>query len=983
MNKIFYLTLLFLLFIVSANAQKADGSIKGKLTDTLGKQPINGATVSVLNAIDSTLTTFTLSNKQGVFEIKGLTVGEYLLVISFQGYEALKKKVSVATAAKSIDLGEMPLQKEYKTLGEVTVTTDAPVLIKNDTVQFKADAFKTRPNATVEDLLKKIPGVQVDKDGNVNAQGEQVQKIYVDGKEFFGNDPKLATKNLTADMVESVQVFDDMSEQARFTKIDDGSRTKAINIKLKKDRNKGVFGRALAAGGYSNENGGRYEGNLSVNRFNGVQRLSLLFNANNINKQGFSFSDIISSMGGFSGFGANSFSGGGGRGGGGNFGGGQGSGGFGGAGLNMISTRGGGFGGFATVPTGITTSLSTGLNFNTESAKLKASGSYFFSRSRNEQEQNTFRQTFFPNDSVAYLTRTALQDNINQNHRFNMRLEYVIDSMNSILYTPNLTLQHSDNMNDDTSFTVSSVPGHEYLAQTGKTINTNVRDGMNWNNNLLYRKRFKTPGRTITLGWNNTIGNSKSKGFTFSPLRFYKPDGSQLPGFNQNQQNNQETTTKNNTVSISYTEPLGKNKLLEFNYAYTSNRSTSDRKALNFNPATGEYDIINLPLTNDFENKFEANRFGANYRVQEKKYNYQLGLGVQRATLTSESFQAFTNKDSVTRQRFTNYFPQASFNWTPGRTQGLRINYRGRTSQPSVSQLQDVIDVSNALQWKTGNPALTQEFTHNFSLSYNKFDIVTFRFLAANINYSTTRNKIVNSIKDTIRAIQLTRPVNMNGAFNASAFITFGLPFKNPKLKGSSLGFTTFGIYNRDISLLYGEKNIGRTITLTQTAGANFNLKEKWDLSANASLSYYKIKYSVNSALNDDYLTQTYSADVAYTFKKPGLILSTDIDYYVNTGRTEGFNQGIPLWNAGISKQLFKKKNGELKFTVNDLLNQNQSITRTNGDNYIEDVKSMVLRRYFMVSFLFNLNRMGGQNNRLQPGMPRFMERNMRNMRMY
>jgi hypothetical protein len=956
-----------------AFAQKSSGIVKGILEDGTAatKQPLEDATISVMNAKDSSLVSFTLTSNSGYFEIKSLDPGDYYMIVSYQGFATLKKSFQITVLNPVADLGEVKMDKAYKTLGEVVITDVAPIKIKGDTVEFNAGSFKTKPNASVEDLLKKLPGVQVEKDGTVKAQGENVQKVYVDGKEFFGSDPKLATKNLSADMVESVQVYDDMSEQAKFTKIDDGSRSKAINIKLKKDKKHGLFGKAMA--GYGTDD--RYDATLSLNKFDGDRQFSLIGAANNVNKQGFSFSDVISSMGGFGGMSRM----------------GEGGSALTGGSMTLGSRTGGGAGislpGLSNNSSGIAKSLSTGLNYrDVWGRKIDVSGSLFYSNSQTDRIQNSFTQ-YFKGDSTSRSLSNGTSEN--SNLRFNFRAEYRVDSMNSLLYTPVITFQNSNGRNYDSSLYMDNRSTNPYMSLSSQSTSNSDREGYSINQNLLFRHRFRRAGRTFTLGWNNSINNSDGNGSLYSPTSYYKESGSKSTII-QDQIVDQETRSHSNVFSSSYTEPIGRNKIIEVNYAHSQTNSVSDKQTFNYNPVGKEYSIVNAPETNKFDNTYRSDRVGANFRVQERKYNYQLGIGVQFGEQSNYSFKALGNKDTTLKQGYTNLFPTASFTYNFARSKNLRFNYRGRTQQPSATQLQNVEDHTNNFNWTAGNPGLKQEFNNTLSLSYNTFSMLSFRYWAANVSFSQTTNKIVNKVNtvkfpkpgapagsDSLQAT-LTRPINMNGAYTGTAFFTFGRPLKG-KLKGSSINLNAIAAYNRNPSMFDDRSNYNNTLLLTQTVGINYNWKEKFDMGLNGNISFNNVENTLQKDQNTHYSSQTYSIDMSYTFKH-NFILATDFDYFITQGYADGYNQKVPMWNTSFAKQFSKSKQYELKLSVNDILNNNQAYSRSTNEYSITDMQSNVLKQYFMLSFTYNINRMAGKN---MMQMPRMMERQMQNIRVH
>jgi len=995
-----YFAVMAILLSVSASAQSGTGSLKGSISDSTTKQPLAGATVSLTGLKDSSAAGYAISDRKGEFSVKSLPFGDYDVYFTYQGYRTIFRKIKLSSEKPEVDLGAILMQNSPDELEEVIVTDNVPIRVKGDTIQYKADLFKTKPNASVEDLLKKLPGVQVDKDGNVQAQGESVQKVLVDGKEFFGTDPKMATRNLTAEMVESIQVFDDLSDQAKFTRIDDGNRQKTINIKLKSNRKKGVFGRASA--GYGSND--RYELSGNANLFNGDRQISIVANSNNINKQNFGFNDVVSAMGGFGSnsgsFGAMAGMGGGGFGGGGRGGGGvirMGGGGFGGGGGVIRMGGGGGFGGGfgGGGGNGITRNTNAGFNWRDRiGSKIDVVGSYNFSDSKTDNIRNSFTESRFNDgDSIVYSNSDSRSLSVNQNHRFNLRFEYYIDSNNSILFTPSLTVQHSTSDRFDSTYSNVDWLNRKFLAQQSSSHNTNVRDGLSLNNNLLFRHRFGKLGRTFTIGWQNSINNSDGEGTNYSPMLFYNDDGSILIDSLQNINSDQKTRSNNNVITTSYTEPIGNNKVLELNYAYTNNKSTSDRHTYDYDNVSGKFNQLNEVQTNYFENTFIGHRGGVNFRVKVNKIDYQLGGAVQWAEQLSNSLRALGNKEETTKYDYVNFFPTGNFTYNFERSKTLRLTYRGRTNQPSINQLQNVPDVSNPTQVRIGNPALKQEFNNDVNINYNTFNASNYRFFTASLSYSATSNKITNNIStrrpDNIdlggaelpSGVQYIVPINVNGAFNTGSHITLGIPLRG-NFTGSNINFNNSIRYSRDINFVQQGKNIMNSWSATQTAGINLDFAEKLNIGLNGSVTYNDVRYSLDGYDNTRYFSQSYSADITY-YLPWNIYLSTDFDYLINTGRSVGYNQNIPLWNASISKQMFKKKNGELKLSVNDLLNQNQSISRSLNANGYTDTRTNVLRRYFLLSFLINLNKFGGnqqQQRKLPSGMPRNIQRAIRQM---
>ena len=747
-------SLLSLVFFISFASAQSVATVKGILIDSLNKQSLKDASIVVLSASDLSLEVFTLAKADGSFIINNAPFGDMLVEVKFQGYEPFSKKITFSAKNSNVDLGKIYLKQAANDLGNVTVT-QSPVKMNKDTVEFTASAFKTKPNAVVEDLLKKIPGIQVDKDGGIKAQGETVQRVLVDGKRFFGDDPKMATRNLPPDIIDKIQVFDAASDQSAFTGFDDGNRVKTINITTRKDKRKGYFGRA-ALGAGANSDDVLYDNNVNISKFNGDQQITFTGQANNVNKQNFSVQDMLGSLGG----GGFSGGGGGGRGGGGTItmGGGGGGG--------LLGTGGGG---------GIVKTLAAGLNYKDNwGTKTQFSGSYFYNDQTTNRDQNSLTENLVTGSTDSSIFSKQVQNSVtnNKNHRINFNIETNFDTSNSLIIRPNISFQ---NTQAQTFQTTSSTRGKIMSLNSSRVNSSRNNEGMNGSLEATFRHRFAKKGRTYSIGLNSSFNTNDGAGNNLSINEFNLPSRNYIDTLDQIFTTNRDG--KNNSANLSYTEPFGKNKLLEFNYNISSNVNTSGRSTLGYNNVSNAYDIVIPNLSNIFENTFNANRLTVNYRIQNAKYNFSVGSGLQVGDLVSKNISTSVNL----KQHFVNLFPSANFRYDFTKSKNMRFFYNGRTSQPSADQLQPVIDNSNPLLIRTGNPNLKQQFSHSFRFLFNSFDIFTQKIIFATLSGSFIENDIQNATTISGGGVQTIKPVNLSGTYNINGFFNYGFPIKKPK----------------------------------------------------------------------------------------------------------------------------------------------------------------------------------------------------------
>lgn len=900
------LMLLMILFSPMAFAQQSGVNVTGSVVEQGSDTPIEQATVRLLNVKDSAMVRGVVSARNGSFTLKNVKKGSYLLHITFIGYDPLYQPLQITGKKNPVNVGKLELSDGAIELGEAVVIGKAPeVTVRNDTVEYNADSYKVTEGSVLEDLLKKMPGVEVDSEGKITVNGKEVKKVMVDGKEFFSDDPKVASKNLPAKMIDKLQVLDKKSDMAQMTGFDDGEEETVINLTVKPGMKQGWFGNAY--GGYGSKD--RYEGNAMVNRFVNNDQITFMGGANNTNNMG--FSDLASTM--FSGMG-----GGGGR-------------------------R-GGFG----AGSGITSSGNAGLNFSKEFKpdKLTLGGNTRYSHSDNDARSKSDRQNILPGDSSSYDNSEAMSRTKSDNFGVDFRLEWKPDTMTQLIFRPSFSLSHS--MNDNFS-DATTLDNERDTVNTNKSSNYSESNGYNLNASIDFSRKLNNKGRVFSATLSGGNSDSYSDGMNRSDIVYFNQTNA-LKNSIIDQRSRYDNKGFNYRAYVSWVEPIGHNNFIQATYSISQRKQEALKNVYN-QDADGIYNVLDSAYSQSYRNNFISQRASLSFKSQREKFNYTIGLNLDPSYSSSENFVGDTTLSKITR-KVVNLSPMAQFNYMFDKRTNLRIMYNGRTSQPSMTQLQPVADISDPTNITIGNPDLNPRYTNNVFIRFQQFTPEKQRAFMIMANGSYIINDIVSYTSyNQETGVKTTTYKNVNGNYSGNVRMMLNTPLKNKKFSINSMTMASFANSNGYIN---EEKNTNRNLILSERGGIDFR-SSYLDLGVNGNIRYNATSNSLQKENNQN--TFNYGAGGYTTIYLPlNFKIESDVNWSTNSGYGDGFKQNEVLWNASASKSFLKNNQGTLRFKIYDILQQRSNISRSVTASYIQDSEYNTLGSYFMVHFIYRFS---------------------------
>lgn len=909
-----FISIFFLALTSTSFAQKY--KITGMLKDT-ANAPLESATVYMKSVKDSTTVNYTISNAKGYFDLEGKTDTDKVdFYISYTGFQTYKKQLSLKEKS-IIDLGKITMKELDNSLGTVLIQGEAPpVKFKQDTLEFNADSFKTKEGANMEDLLKKLPGVTVDNDGTIKVNGKTVSKIKVNGKEFFGSDPKIATKNLPKEILDKIQVVDTKTKSEEFTGKEGDSEDKTINVTIKKDKNKGFFSRLTAGAGTDD----RFSLNGIGNYFHNDLRLSVLGSSNNINSVGFSFDEVYDALG------RSAFS--------------------------IVSRGNNGQLSFSGGGGGITKSQAGGLNFtNSWDKTTDLSTNYFYNRASTRTATKVERENILP-DRRYFNNSNSTSKSVNNNHRASLEFEIQPDTLTRISFRPDITANEGYSRNNSTTES-SNVDGTPINNAT--TENRSNVHSFDFSNSIDATRKFGDEGGYYRLRFSNQNNDQKQRRTNFTSRNIFDDNGDLQDTDLQDQHINENTQKDEYSINASARIPFSKKWKLDLGYDYTKTNNSNDRLVYEKGENSDEYTVLNDSLSSNFKAQSFDHKPNAGIVYLDKKLRAGLSGGLESVRLKNREKFTETNFDET----FNNLYARFYFRYSIARTKRIYFSYRNSRQIPSITQLQPVTNTTNPLNIITGNPDLNPTLNNRVYINFNNYDFKSHSGFYAYLggNYSTD-----GIVSKTITDEDLVRTTNYTNVDGIYSFFGGASINKTKKLKnGSSLkpkiGFN--GNYSKDIGFSNGVKYNSENFTVTPRVSLEYDVPDIINIEPSYSVDFTNTKYSLNNQRNQSYANHDVRLQITSYWPK-NLVFGNDISYSRIGNTAPGFDNNYVLWNTSLGYKIWDG-DGIIKVKVFDVLDQNISTRRYTGQDYIQNTQQLVLERYMMFSFTYKLSKFGGK----------------------